>query len=294
MNIATVLALVSGTGWGVNMILVRWALDRTGARSDVGALVSIGIAAAVATSAAIVTGADTAGLTSGNVARFALVGAIAPGAAQALFLASIRTIGPARSGVLVGTAPMFSVVLAILFLGEGWKAAVVVGTVATVAGGILIAWEPEAQASVRRVGAIGVVLAVVTALTFGVRDVVARHFTGGTEMAVPWAAAVVLLSGTVVLLVITLLRTRHLATEIASTLPPMLWSGLAVGVALPVLLEGLSRGRVGVVAPINNGAQVLTVVVLAAVLYQRRDHPLRTATAVVLVVAGGTVIGITQ
>ena len=294
MNLATALALVSGTGWGVNMIVVRWALDRTGARSDVGSLVSIGVAAVVATAAAIVTGADTAGLTADNIARFALVGAIAPGAAQTLFLGSIRTIGPARSGVLVGTAPMFSVVLAILFLGEGWKAEVVVGTLATVAGGVIIARVAETDASVRRVGAIGVGLAVVTALAFGVRDVVARHFTGGTRIAVPWAAAVVLTSGAAVLLVITLFRTRNLVVEVASALPQMLWSGLAVGIALPVLLEGLSRGEVGVVAPINNGAQVITVVVLAAVVFKRRDHRLRTVLAVVLVLAGGTLIGVTQ
>jgi len=276
------------------MVIVRWALDKTGAKSDVGALVSIGVAAIVASIAAVAVGADTSGLTTANIAKFGLVGAIAPGAAQVLFMASIRTIGPARGGVIIGTSPMFAVVLAILFLDEAWKLAIVVGTVATVVGGVLIAWRPGSERSVGGSFAVGALFAALTAAAFGVRDVVARHFTGGADIAVPWAAAVVLISGTIVLLVITLFRTRRLITEIGSTLPPMMWSGLVVGLALPTLLESLARGAVGVVAPINNGAQVITVVILAAVLFGQRERSPRIVIALLLVIAGGTLIGVTQ
>jgi len=294
VSAATALALLSGCAWGLNMIIVRWALDKTGAKSDVGALVSIGVAAIVASAGAIVVGADTSGLTTANIAKFALVGAVAPGAAQVLFMASMRSIGPARAGVIIGTSPMFAVVLAIFFLDEMWKAAIVFGTLATVAGGVLIAWQPRVAGSFRDHLGVGATFAALTAVAFGVRDVVARHFTNGADIAVPWAAAIVLTSGTIVILVITLFRTRQLVTEIASTLPPMLWSGLVVGLALPTLLESLARGEVGVVAPINNGAQVITVVVLAALLFGKRERSPRIVIALALVIAGGTLIGITQ
>lgn len=299
MNLALLLALVSGTAWGVNIVVVRWALTKTGARSDVGALVSIGAAALVATVAAVVSGADTSGLGFDTIGRFALVGAIAPGAAQVFFMAAIRSIGAARGGVIIGTAPMFGVVLAIVFLDESWKLGIVVGTVATVAGGTLLSWSPESagEASPARretFAYFGVVLAALTAIMFGVRDVVARHFTSANELAVPWAAVIVLTSGTVILLLMTLLRTRNLIAEVKSALPPMLWSGLFVGLALPTLLAALSRGEVGVVAPVNNGAQVLAAVALASLFLGRAERSTRILVALALVIAGGTIIGVTQ
>ena len=294
---ALLLALVSGTAWGVNIVVVRWALTKTGTRSDVGALVSIGTAAVVATVAAVVSGADTAGIGVDTIQRFALVGAIAPGAAQVLFMAAIRSIGAARGGLIIGTAPMFGVVLAIVFLDESWKLGIVVGTVATVLGGTLLSWSrgSAGEDSLRRSGAsLGVVLAALTATMFGVRDVVARHFTSGSELAVVWAAVIVLTSATVILLLITLVRTRDLITEVSSALPSMLWSGVLVSLALPTLLGALSRGEVGVVAPVNNGAQVLTVVALAAVFFGRTERSPRILIALLLVIAGGTMIGVTQ
>lgn len=290
MDTAVVLALVSGTAWGVNMVIVRWSLARTNASSDVGALVSIATAAVIAVAVPLATGADTAGLDAGNIARFSLVGAIAPGAAQVLFMAAIRTIGSARGGVLIGTGPMFAVVLAIVFLDERWRAPIIIGTLATVAGSVLLSWERHDGdgADFRR---IGVLFALLTAVSFGVRDVIARHFTSGVDLDVGWAAAIVLVSGSLALLVITLARTRALVSEIRSTLPSMLWSGLTVGLALPVLLESLSRGEVGIVTPINNGAQIITVVVLSAVFFGRRERSWRVVGALVLVIAGGTLIG---
>jgi drug/metabolite transporter (DMT)-like permease len=294
MDIAIVFAVFSGVSWGTNMVIVRWSLDKTRASSDVGALVSIGSAAVVALALALLTGADASGLTFGTIARFSLVGAIAPGAAQVLFMAAIRTIGPARGGVLIGTAPMFAVVLAIIFLDEDWRVGIIVGTLATVAGGVLLSWDNSATTLSTSIRRIGVLLALTTAVAFGVRDVVARHFASGTSLNVTWAAVVVLTSGTLALGLITLFRTRHLVTEIRSTLPSMMWSGLVVGIALPALLESLSRGEVGVVAPINNGAQVVTVVILSSIFFGKRERSWRVFVALALVVAGGTLIGVSQ
>lgn len=292
MEAAVGLALLSGTAWGVNMVIVRWSLAKTGAASDVGALVSIGTAAVIALAVAVVTGADTAGLDPGNIARFSLVGAIAPGAAQVLFMVAIRTIGSARGGVLIGTGPMFAVVLAILFLDEQWRVPIVVGTIATVAGSALLGWEPRSAATAPGDRSrIGVVFALATACAFGVRDVIARHFTSGAELDVAWASAIVLGAGSLALAAITLVRTRRLVAEIRTTLPSMLWSGLTVGLALPVLLESLSRGEVGVVTPINNGAQIIAVVALSALFFGRRELSLRLVGALVLVTTGVVLIG---
>ncbi|MDH3753104.1 MAG: DMT family transporter, partial [Acidimicrobiia bacterium] len=139
MDAAIVFAALAGLCWAVNIVIVRWALDRTHAPALVGATVGIAVATAVAAVVALASGQSPP--SSDDAWRFALVGAIAPGSSQGLFVASIRSIGPARSSVLVGTAPMFSVMLAIALLDESWQALIVAGTLLTVAGSALISWE---------------------------------------------------------------------------------------------------------------------------------------------------------
>lgn len=292
MDIAIVLAVVSGALWGLNMVASRWGLDTTGVPSSSGAFVSIALAAVVTATTAVIAGVDRSGLDSGSIVRYSAVGAIAPGAAQGMFLASIRAIGPARSGILVGTSPMFGVVLAIAFIGEDWKAAIVIGTVLTILGGALIAWEPGAT-SLRSFVTLGSVLGILTALAFGVRDVAARELTGDVDLAVWWTATIILASGAVVIALISLALRENLIRETRRALPELAVSGLLVGFALPVLIWALSEGEVGVVAPLANGSQVITVVTVAAVIYGAHERSHRVLVAVALVLAGGTLIGAT-
>ena len=167
---------------------------------------------------------------------------------------------------------------------------VVVGTVLTVAGGVRLSWEPSAGPLLTA----GALFAIATALCFGLRDVVAREFTTGTELAPAWGATIVLGSGSVALLVIAVARRgSSLGGEVRRALPELLVSGVIIGFALPMLLWAFSRGDVGIVSPLTNGAQVLTVVVVSLVVYGRTDPPARLLTAAGLVIAGGTLIGTT-
>jgi drug/metabolite transporter (DMT)-like permease len=292
MDSAIFLAVLAGMLWGFNMVVSRWGLDSTGVGSHAGAFVSISVAAIVAGVTAIAAGVDPTGLGAESIARYGIVGAIAPGAAQGMFLAAIRTIGPSRSGILVGTSPMFGVVLAIIFIGESWDAAIVAGTLLTIGGGVLIAWEPGAT----RLGnfmTLGSVLGILTALAFGVRDVAARQLTGDVDLAVWWAATIILGSGAVVIAVISLTRGERLVREARRAFPQLAVSGLLVGFALPVLIWALSRGDVGVVAPLGNGAQVVTVVAVSSLVYGPGERGRLVIIAVVLVLTGGTLIGVT-
>ncbi|MGI9624087.1 MAG: EamA family transporter, partial [Acidimicrobiales bacterium] len=222
----------------------------------------------------------------GDLWRFALVGAIAPGSSQGLFVASIGAIGPSRASVLVGTSPVFSVLLAIVFLDEGWRWAIVVGTLLTVVGGALISWEPGSIA--RRVG---IAFALITAFTFGLRDVVARQFGSDSSVSSWWAGALVLGTAAVVLIAMVVIRDgTDTITRARSCLPEFAASGLAIGVALPVLLEALDRGEVGVVAPLSLAAQNITVLALGAVVFGRQERTPRVVMALLLVLLGATLI----
>ncbi|MBN4059506.1 DMT family transporter [Acidimicrobium ferrooxidans] len=284
MDVAVALALIAGVAWAVNIVIVRWALDRTDGPPLAGAFVGVAVAAVVTTVVAVVAGGS--GPTGENIWQFALTGAIAPGASQGLFVSSIESIGPARSSVLVSTNPVWSVALAIFFLDEGWRVPVLLGTALVVVGGVLISWEPGL--GFRH---IGVVLALIVAVTFGVRDVVASQFTNNTDLSVWWAASIVLTSASLVVAAIGLVRHRQaFGAAVIGATPSFVWSGVAIAIALTTLFGAFDRSRVGVVAPLSNAAQSVAVVVLGAAVFGAKERTPRILAALVLVIAGGALI----
>jgi len=284
VDVAIILAVLAGAAWAVNIVIVRWALDQTSAPPLIAAAVGVTIGALVAAGIAIATG--QAPPTADDVGRFALVGAIAPGSSQGLFVASIAAIGPARTSVLVGTSPAWSVMLAIVFLDESWQLAIILGTALTITGGALISWEPGMSG--RRVGA---VLALLTAFSFAVRDVVARSFSGETTLSAWWSGAIVLTAAAVVLWSMAVVRSpRSLVPGVRAAMPQFAASGVMIGLALSTLLAALDRGRVGIVAPLSLAAQNLAVVALGAVVFGASERTRRILVALVLIIAGATLV----
>ena len=282
---AAALALLAGAAWAVNIVIVRWGLDRTGVAPNVGAFVGVAVAAITALAVAVLAGHDLP--ASDDVWRFALVGAIAPGSSQGLFVAAIGRIGPSRTSVLVGTSPAWSVLLAIAFLDESWEVAIIVGTLVTIVGSAVIGWEPGLTG--RR---IGVALALATALSFGIRDVVAREFGSSSSVSPWWAGAVVLGAAALVLAAQSVLTERRsLASATRRAVPAFALSGLVIGCALPLLLEALDRGRVGIVAPLSLASQNITVVIVGSIVFGVHERTSRVVVAVALILVGATLVG---
>ena len=65
---------------------------------------------------------------------FVLAGLLAPGAAQILFTFAVRDAGASRTSVTVGTAPLFAVATALVFLDEPLVAGLVLGAALIVDG----------------------------------------------------------------------------------------------------------------------------------------------------------------
>lgn len=285
MTAAIALALLAGAAWAVNIVVVRWGLEHTGTPAVVGAAVGVTVAAATALAVALAAGHDPP--SGDDVWRFALVGAIAPGSSQGLFVAAIGRIGASRTSVLVGTSPAWSVLLAIVFLDESWQAAIIVGTIVTIVGSGVIGWEPGLDG--RR---LGVALALATALSFGIRDVVAREFGSASTVSSWWAGAVVLAAAAVVLIVQAGISERAgVWRACRGSLPAFGVSGLVIGCALPLLLEALDRGRVGIVAPLSLASQNITVVVVGSIVFGVHERTSRVVVAVALILVGAALVG---
>jgi drug/metabolite transporter (DMT)-like permease len=97
-------------------VTVRLGLQR-GGDPEVGALVITATGFAVALAAAGVAG-DLDDLSLGELWPFLIMGLLVPGLSQILFMRAVRGAGPARTAILIGTAPLISALLAIALLDE--------------------------------------------------------------------------------------------------------------------------------------------------------------------------------
>ena len=284
METASLLAIISGVCWATNITIVKWALNRSRASALVGATVGVSIAAIVSLILALLSGSSVP--DSEVLWKFAIVGIIAPGSSQGLFVSSIGSIGPARTSILIGTSPVFSVLLAVIFLDESWKTTIMIGTLLTVVGSALISWEKGIQFR-----QIGIIFAVATSLTFGIRDVVARHFNLGTDVSSWWSGTVVLIAASITLWIFVFIKFGPIwKAQTRKALPEFIPSGIMIGIALPLLLEALNKGAVNIVAPLALAAQNIAIVILSGWFFGSRERTRQVITAMILIFIGGIVV----
>ena len=84
---------------------------------------------------------------------FLLAGLLAPGGSQILFTLAVREVGASRTSVAVGAAPLVAVAIALIFLDEPLRAPLMLGALAIVAGGVLLAAERDRPGHLRGAGA---------------------------------------------------------------------------------------------------------------------------------------------
>jgi transporter family protein len=273
---AVVLALCSAALFGAMTVAVRLGLrgltDAGGA-----ALATIVPALAVALVAALVRH-DAHGAWP-----FLLAGLLAPGGSQLLFTLAVREIGASRTSVAVGAAPLVAVVIALVFLGEPVRVPLVVGAVAVVCGGILLAAERDRPGHLR---GRGLLYAAAAAALFATRDNVVRALHG--DAAPETAAAATLIAGTIV----ALLWTRRPPTR--AELRRLAPAGVFFGLSYVSLFEAYWRGRVTVVSPLVATESLWGVALSALLIRHTEGMGRRLALGALLIVAGGAVIGATH
>lgn len=228
----------------------------------------------------------------GQLWPFALAGLLAPGASNILFTAAVHAAGPSRVSVIVGTAPLFAVVIAIIFLGEPIVTGVAIGALLIVGGGITFTGERDRPTDFRGVG---VFLAIAATVLFASRDNLVRWLDGSsTVAALPAAAAAIFAAATF-----------NIAYR-ATVGGPLRWGQVRRGVVafgLPGILSGLSniclfealeRGRVSVVNPLVATESLWGVAFSVLVFGSRELIGRRLMLGALLVVAGGALIGATR
>lgn len=279
---AIVLAGVSAFLFGAMTVLVRLAL-RTGVAPEVGSLLTM-------FPALCITGAFAAVRGDWNLASawpFLLAGLVAPGLSQVLFTFAVRDAGASRASVTVGTAPLFAVAIALVFLDEPLVAGLLAGAALIVVGGIVLASEQARPATFRR---IGIVFALGATLAFATRDSLIRWLgTEATDVPPALGAFANVLTGAAVTSVFVVARHARVSMEAVRAFAP---AAVCYGTSYVLLFEAYYRGRVSVVSPIIATESLWSVVLSAAFLRRSELVGARLVAGAGLVVAGGLLIGI--
>jgi drug/metabolite transporter (DMT)-like permease len=274
------LALASAALFGGMTVALRLALLRYpgAALGAVATVVSaLVIALAAAGIEAIHGDADV-----GGAWVFALAGILAPGGSQILFTLAVRDAGASRASVAVGAAPLVSVAIALLALGEPARPLLLVGALLIVAGGLALALDRRRPEHLRR---IGLLYAVGATVLFATRDNVVRSLSDG-DVPPSTAMATTLLVGLVFALVFA--RGIPSWSRVVAFAPV----GLCFGLSSVFLFEAFFHGRVSVVAPLVATESLWGVGL--SILFLRRTElvGLRILLGAVLIVAGGVLIGL--
>src|SRR5689334_23651016 len=145
-------------------------------------------------------------LDLGDAWPFLIAGAIAPGLSQVFFVRAVQEAGAARTSVVMGTAPLVAVAIALTILGEPVSAGLLLGAGLIVGGGIALANERVRPADFRR---LGIAFALVTTALFAVRDNVLRAIAKDSHVHPLVAAPVSLLAGLATVAAFLLLTRRR-------------------------------------------------------------------------------------
>jgi drug/metabolite transporter (DMT)-like permease len=285
--LAVLFGVLAGACFGALAVTVRIAL-RSGAEPEAGAAVASAVAFAISAALGLATWSTA---DPGQLWAFVLVGMLVPGASQIVFIMAVRDAGPSRAAILIGTAPLMSVLIALTLLGEPFHAALVAGTVLIVAGGAALTRERIRPHDFK---ALGAGLALLCAALFAVRDNLVRWVARDQHPPPLAAAAASLLGAMILLMLYAAVRGRNPMGRLRSAAVPFAPVGVALAGGYVCLLEALSRGRVSVVAPLNATQSLWAVAFAAIVLRATEAIGPRLVVTSVLIVAGGALIGIAR
>jgi drug/metabolite transporter (DMT)-like permease len=282
--VAAVYGALAGALFGAMAVAVRAGLSR-GGDVEGGAALLATVAAAVAVAAAAAAGGE---VDPAVLWPFALAGALVPGVSQLVIVQAIRHTGASRALIVVGVAPLFSVLLALVLLDEPFEPELALGTVLVVAAGLVLASERRPE----QFRLLGSVLALLCAAMFAGRDNIVR-WAAREEHPPPLVATAVSLvcAAAVVVAWLVVVRRRTLGRRVREGASAFVAAGFCLGLAYAALVAGLDSGRVTVVAPLNATQSLWAVVLGAAFLGTSEAIGRRVVAAAVLVVTGGALIG---
>ncbi len=176
--------------------------------------------------------------------------------------------------------------IAVVAFDERPDAAVLLGALLIVCGGIALALEPERPQHVRR---LGIAFALLGAALFALRDNLVRHLSLDSDVPSMTAGAVMLAASLVVTSAIVA-GARQRVVWPKAIIARWLVPGAFVGFSYIALFEAFYRGTVSVVSPIVATESLFGVAFSAWFLGRSEGIGRRVVAGALLVVSGAVLI----
>ncbi|MBI2145117.1 DMT family transporter [Candidatus Woesearchaeota archaeon] len=216
---------------------------------------------------------------------FVAGGLLAQGVARTLQYIGIDKVGPARNHTVLGTAPVFAGMLAIIFLKETLSLKILAGTALVVIGVAILAWEKNGRKWQRK----HLLFPLVAAAFYGAAAVVNKTGLEISPNAI-LAATTATTSGLAGLLFYSAFTQKISKFRPGKALPLFIAAGLANTAAYFLNIEALRAGNVTAVMPLI-GTQPLFATVLSHIFLKGIEKiTFHAILGAILVVAGAAII----
>jgi uncharacterized membrane protein len=218
---------------------------------------------------------------------FVLAGLFAPCLARSFLFRGYKTLGLARADVISGSMPLFSVLLAVLYIGERPSIQAVFGTVLIVFGIGLLSYRREASQTWARWE---IVFPLLGALFFALRDVVSK--VGLQQLPYPITGAVVTATVAGLVLNIPYLSPKKRAQVVLTRRSLLLLciGGLFATAAYWSIFSALQGGMVSLVSPLVATFPLFSVLLSFLFLQSQEKVSWRVVSGGILVVGGASSI----
>ena len=229
--------------------------------------------------------APLSSLSSSSILLFVVVGFFQPGLTRLLTYKGIDALGVAITDPIRATTPLFSAMMAIIFLGEKITLPIVVATLLIIAGVILLSWR---RGSMKTVGSAMYLWYPLAASALAGCSQVLRKF-GLAAVPHPFLAAAVTATSSFVVSVVTLWYVEK-NQETWQMNRECFWYFLAAGITISLgmvcIYYALDLGKVSVVIPISSTGPFFSLILTAIFLRDVERVTLKIVLAAAMIVGG--------
>jgi transporter family protein len=220
-----------------------------------------------------------------SILIFVGVGFFQPGLTRLLTYKGIDTLGVALTDPIRASTPLFSALMAIIFLGEEITLPIVAATLMIIAGIILLSWRRD---SLQLVGSAIYLWYPIAASALAGASQVVRKF-GLAAVPHPFLAAAITASSSLVVSVLTLWYVEKTQESWKMNRQCFWWflaAGITISFAMTCIYYALDLGKVSVVIPISSTGPLFSLILTAIFLRGVERVTLRIVVSAAMIVGG--------
>ena len=216
-------------------------------------------------------------LTSASILIFAVVGLFQPGLTRLLTYKGIDTLGVAITDPIRATTPLFSAMMAIIFLGEKLTIPIIFATLMIIVGITFLSWR---NGSMKLGGSAVFLWYPIAASALAGATQVVRKF-GLAAVPHPFLAAAVTATSSFIVSILTLWYVEKNQETWKMNRQCFWWflaAGIAISFAMACIYYALDLGKVSVVIPIASTGPFFSLILTAMFLRDVRASHVKNSS----------------